>query len=242
MFTFKDACITESSGVASVSYRDDLIFTHNDSGDTARFFAVDFTGATVGTYKVGGATAVDWEDMARGPHSNGAPGSSVYLGDIGNNFRDRGVLTVYEVDEPVVGVTGPTVPLRRTFRLSYKDIRHDAEALLINPVTRELLVVAKEFHGVSNVYVANGNVLRRVATVPIVALMTRSAAALTGPLSGTQVTGGAISPDGSKLVLRTYLEAFEWPLVGNDYAASLAATPTKIALPATQQGEAITYV
>jgi hypothetical protein len=241
LFTFQDGRITESSGVASASYRDDLIYTHNDSGDTPRFFAVDFTGATVGHYRIGNAKAVDWEDMARGPHSNGSPGSSLYFGDIGNNFRNRGVLSVYEVDEPVVGVTGEWLPLRRVFKLHYKDIRHDAEALLVNPVTRELLVVAKEFHGVSNVYVANGNVLRSVAKVPIAALMTRSPDAINGPLSGTQVTGGDISPDGSKLVLRTYLEAFEWPLIGNDYKASLAASPTKIALPKTQQGEAIAY-
>jgi hypothetical protein len=180
--------------------------------------------------------------MARGPHSDGAAGSSLYFADIGNNFRDRGVLTIYEVDEPHVGVSPTVLPRRHTFSARYEDIRHDAETLLVNPVTRQLLVVAKEFHGVSFVYVLQPDgVLHRVAVVNMAALMTRSIAAVAGPLSGTQITSGDISPDGSRLVLRTYLEAFEWPLSGGDYATAFAAPPHKIALPPTPQGEAIAY-
>jgi hypothetical protein len=240
LFWFTDARITESSGVASASYRHDVLFTHNDSGDSARFFAVDFTGQTIATYEVVGAQAVDWEDMARGPHSDGTAGQSLYFGDIGNNLRNRGYLVIYEVDEPVVGQHASSVALRSARRFRYSDIRHDAEALLVNPANGDILVVAKEFHGLSNVYVLRGETAIKVATINVAALMTRSLKAVQGPLSGTQITGGAINAAGDRVVLRTYLEAFEWRLT-DDYKASFAAKPAKVALPPTKQGEAVGY-
>jgi hypothetical protein len=240
--TFADSRINESSGVAAASYRDDLLFTHNDSGDTARFFAVDFTGQTVATYQVAGAGAVDWEDMARGPHSDGTPGQSLYFADIGNNLRDRRYMAIYEVSEPVVGVDGPVLPLRSARRFRYNDIRHDAETLMVHPVTGDVLVVAKEFHGLANVYVLRGDRAVKVATIAVPLLMSRSAKAVQGPLSGTQTTGGDIGPAGDRIVVRTYLEAFEWRLNGTDYAGAFAAKPTRIALPPTGQGEAVAYL
>ncbi len=249
VFRFQDPRINESSGVATASYRDDLLFTHNDSGDVARFFAVDFTGATVATYTVPLAGAVDWEDMARGPHQDGTPGQSLYFADIGNNLRDRGVLTIYEVDEPVVGVSPSTLALRGGMQFRYPDTRHDAEALLVHPTTGQMLVVAKELHGLSNVYALTAGRAIRVATVNMLGLMTLGPSALFGPpisgipspLPGTQITGGAIGPAGDRIVLRTYLEAFEWRLSGSDYARAFAAPPVKIPVPAVLQGEAATY-
>ena len=40
LFNFADSRITESSGLGTSSYGDGIVYTHNDSGDTARFFAV----------------------------------------------------------------------------------------------------------------------------------------------------------------------------------------------------------
>jgi hypothetical protein len=250
LFRFQDPRIGESSGVASASYRNDLLFTHNDSGDAARFFAVDFTGKTVATYSVPSAGAVDWEDMARGPRQDGSPGQSLYFADIGNNFRDRNVLDIYEVAEPVVGVSPAALPVRSVTHVTYPDIRHDAETLLVHPLTGQLLIVAKEFHGISNVYALRNGALEHVATVNMLALMTPGVYAILhplilegtpGPLAGTQITGGDIGAKGDRIVLRTYLEAFEWPLFGSDYAASFAVGPARIELPPTFQGEAATY-
>jgi hypothetical protein len=239
-FTFADDRIGESSGVAAASLTPGVLFTHNDSGDAPRFFAVGPTGQTLATYNVAGAAAVDWEDMARGPSSIGG-GSSLYLADIGNNARDRAVLDVYEVAEPVV-VAGQdaTLPLVAVRHLSYADIRHDAEALFVHPVTGEIVVVAKEFHGLSNVYVAQGSTLTKVAAIKFPLLMTPGVKALAGPLSGTQATGAAVNDTGTKIVVRTYLEAFEWAVLPT-YAATFKAAPLRIPLPATTQGEAITY-
>lgn len=239
-FTFADDRIGESSGVAAASITPGVLFTHNDSGDSPRFFAIGPTGQTLATFTVAGAGAVDWEDMARGPASTG-PGSSLYFADIGNNFRDRSVLDVYEVAEPVV-VAGQdaTLPLVAVRHLSYADIPHDAESLFVHPVTREIVVVAKEFHGLSNVYVAQGPMLTKVAAIKFPLLMTPGVTGVAGPLSGAMATGAAINDAGTKIVVRTYLEAFEWTIRAT-YASTFGAAPLRIPLPKTTQGEAITY-
>ena len=93
----------ESSGVVASSVRDGIFFTHNDSGDLPRFFAVDDQGCTLVTYTLGGVeSVVDVEDIARGP-SGGE--SSVWLGDIGDNNHMRNDLAVHRVIEPNVNAS-----------------------------------------------------------------------------------------------------------------------------------------
>ena len=43
------------------------------------------------------------------------------------------------------------------------------------------------------------------------------------------VTGGAVAGDGTRLALRTYTDAYVWPLAGSDVPAALAAAPVRIA-------------
>jgi hypothetical protein len=60
---------------------------------------------------------------------------------------------------------------------------------------------------------------------------------------GSIITGAALSPDGSKVVIRTYSDAYEYHVVGGDVAASITdanligVTP----LPNETKGESITY-
>jgi hypothetical protein len=62
-----------------------------------------------------------------------------------------------------------------------------------------------------------------------------------GHVSVPEVTGGDISPDGSHVVLRNYTAAYEWTVKGDDVAGALKGESTRIALPSSPQGEAITY-
>ncbi len=216
--------VSESSGVVAAS-RSDLLFTHNDSGDTARFFGLDRTCRTVATYTLTAVQARDWEDVSRGP------GGSLWFADIGDNraTRDRGVL-VHRVAEPLAG--GPTRLTPTTYRLRYEDGPHDAEALLVTPRTGRLLVITKSLGSAAGVYAADlplraggvGNILRLVATAPV-----------------SLVTGGDISPDGTKVVLRNYSAAYEWDVPGGDVVAAFAGEPVRVPLPASQQGEGISY-
>ena len=56
------------------------------------------------------------------------------------------------------------------------------------------------------------------------------------------ITGGAMSPDGSKVVLRTYSDAFEWDVANGDVVSAITTgTPRITPLPNETMGEAISY-
>src|SRR5206468_183531 len=98
--------LTELSGIAASRANPGVLYVHNDSGDTARFFAIDQAGALLAEFDLPGVTAVDWEDIAVGPCGAGG-GSCVYLGDIGDNNLTRSDYAVYRVREPSVSAGQP---------------------------------------------------------------------------------------------------------------------------------------
>ena len=246
-FSFADPRIDESSGMVVSSTSDGVVFTHNDSGDEARFFAVDATGATVTTYDLPDVQARDWEDLARGPDEQGR--SSLWLGDIGDNSaaRDNGIL-VHRVAEPVVDDREQvTTEAPTSFRLRYPDGPRDAEALMVHPTTGRLYVVTKPFAGPAQVYAAppvldadGPNALERVAEVRLRTTGTPGGPGI-GALAQVLVTAGDIAPDGSRVAIRTYTDVYEWPDTGDDLAQAFQGEPTVSPLPPTEQGEALAY-
>jgi hypothetical protein len=245
-FTFQDPRIAESSGLAGSS-TPGIVFTHNDSGDQARFFAVGEDGRTRTVYTLPGVQARDWEDMARGPDERGR--SSLWLGDIGDNNarRDRGLL-VHRVREPAPTDRGElTTEQPTSFRLRYPDGPGDAEALLVHPRTGRLYVVTKPLSGGAKVYAApaeldpNGpNVLSEVASITLEPTGTPGGPGI-GGLAQLLVTAGDIAPDGRHVALRTYTDLYEWRLDGDDVGAAFEGEPTVTPLPATRQGEGLAY-
>ena len=246
-FELDDERIDESSGLAASSTRDGVVFTHNDSGDDARFFAVDDEGRTLATYRLPDVQARDWEDMARGPDERGR--SSLWLGDIGDNSarRTNGIL-VHRVLEPVPGQdrrvrTAPP----ESFRLRYPDGPTDAEGLAVHPTTGRLHVVAKPLGGPASVYAApqpldpdGPNLLERVGEVRTRATGTAGGPGI-GSLAQRLVTAAAFSPDGARFAVRTYTDVYEYAVSEGDLDAALRRDPAVTALPETRQGEGLTY-
>ena len=246
-FTFTDPRINESSGLVASSTTDGVVFTHNDSGDQARFFAVDARGRTLTTYDLPGVQARDWEDLARGPDERGR--SSLWLGDIGDNSarRENGIL-VHRVREPVPGAQERVQTEAPTsFRLRYPDGPGDAEALVVHPRTGRLYVLSKPLAGPTQVYGAPGrldpdgpNRLERIGEVAPRATGTQGGPGI-GGLAQLLVTAADISPDGGRLAVRTYTDVYEFDLPNGDLVAGLATEPTVSPLPSTQQGEGLAY-
>lgn len=210
----RDERITESSGLARSTRHDDVLLTHNDNGDTARYFAVGPRGYTRAVITLRDATAVDWEDIATGGNHQ------VWLADIGDNAQSRSTVDLYRVTEPTL-LRDRTVDWTR-FTLSYPDGAHDAEALLVNPITARVFVVSKAAADIAAVYRAPReldatgiNVLERVTDAP------------------PTVTAGDFAPGGGQFVLRDYQQAYLY--------ARLGTTPTTLDLPEQGQGESLTY-
>ena len=95
--------IVESSGIIKSKKYPGVFWTHNDSGDSARIFAITEDGKIIkpnlfkGEYKgieVVNAANIDWEDIA----TDGA--GNLIIGDFGNNWRNRQDLQLYVIKEP----------------------------------------------------------------------------------------------------------------------------------------------
>ena len=238
--TLQDPAITEASGIAASRTNSGIYWVHNDSGDSARVFATDLSGAAIGRFQINGATAKDWEDIAVGPGPE--PGTNyLYLGDIGGN-KGRSNLSIYRAAEPEVmlgasGIRG-SVPAERIDVMYPDGLAWDAEALLVDPVTADIYVVTKGGAASSLVYqlaaaqAVSGSqqTLREVASLELPA-----------GLDGL-VTGGDISPDGASIMLRTYYRVYLWPrLAGESISDAFTASPCSVQIQAESQGEAAAF-
>jgi hypothetical protein len=133
--------LTEISGVAASRSRPGVLWAHNDSGGAAAVTAIGAEGTDLGTWTLDGVSALDWEDIALGPGPDPAL-DYLYIGDIGDNLAFRPDIMVYRVPEPTEEGDGVITDVTR-LRLVYPEPGVDAEALAVDPVTGDLLVVSK---------------------------------------------------------------------------------------------------
>lgn len=135
-----DTRLVEISGVdASLKYPG-VFYVHNDSGDSARFFAINLQGQTLGEFKLEGATARDWEDMSSG-YCGGV--SCLWFADIGDNSFNRKDYKIYEVEEPAALVKEAVVKYK-AYGFQYpKGASFNSEAFSWNPLDGFFYIVTK---------------------------------------------------------------------------------------------------
>jgi hypothetical protein len=222
LLSLQDPQITESSGLAASVRHPGVLYTHNDSGDSPRVYAVGPDGRTRAALTLRGAKARDWEAIATGRDDAGRP--ALFVGDIGDNLHGAWPsISVYRMTEPAT-LRDATVAATR-FRFRYADGARDAEALLVDPRTNRLYIVSKErdrgglYQAPARLRTDRINVLRRVGDAPAL------------------VTDGAFAPDGSRFVLRGYLTAHAFSAPGRAPVRDLGS----FGLPLQAQGESATY-
>jgi hypothetical protein len=243
--TIKDKSISESSGLVASRTTPGAYWTHNDSGDGPFIYAFDTRGDSFGTFRVTGAEARDWEDIAAGPGPQ--PNKSyLYIGDTGDNDGVRPEVVVYRVPEPGLSPAtrkltknrpGSTEPAE-AIRLKYPDGKHDAEALLVHPHTGNIYIVTK-------VVIANPTVYEAVAPFTSGQLITmrRLGEVRVPSLFGGVITGGSISPDGRRVALCDYFQGYELvlPAGASNFDDIWKQKMTGFDLGKRKQGESITY-
>ena len=221
-----DPRLPEVSGLVVVG---DRMLAMNDGGDQVDVYELDGN-CQVLTVQSAPIDPYDPEDLAV------ATDGTVWLADTGDNngVRDTVALLAIRPDG------GSAV-----YRLAFPDGPRDVEALLLAPdgtpylVSKEVLGASKVFRPVAAL-VGSGVVgLTEVAGVEFT--VTGTPGGPVGRAGQLMVTGGAVSADGRFLALRTYTDAYVWSLSGSDVAGALAAEPTRIALPESPQGEAISF-
>ena len=225
--------LTETSGITASSKLPDVIYAHNDSGDSSRFFAVSRTGADLGVFKVSGAQNIDWEDMDRGPCP---AGSCLYIADTGDNERERLAYTLYRMIEPTAVLPGEQSIDADRIVFTYPDGAHDAEVLLVHPVTGDLTIVTKIGSKPAPIFT-----LPQALTTGKTFMATR-AGEVEPPSGDNKFTGGAIHPDGTAILMRTNSSLFYYPMRPDQTAAeALAGEPCELPVADEMLGEAVTW-
>ncbi|MFO0757810.1 MAG: hypothetical protein U0359_15045 [Byssovorax sp.] len=231
----QNPAIDEASGLAASALYPGVLYVHNDSGDTPRFFAIDHQGAHLGTYNVRPALALDWEDMARGPCAGGK-GSCLYLGDTGDNLAVRPAAAVYRVAEPDSFGGGEHDLSAEAFPFRYPDGPRDAETLLVHPLTGVITVVSKVKAGASSIYefpvpLSAGKVVTLVKVGEVAA-----------PEGSPRFTGGDVHPKGEGVLLRTYDRLWFYAMKPEESVAkALSRRPCPVAVAKEPQGEAVAW-
>lgn len=164
---------------------------------------------------------------------------TVWLGDIGDNDAQRDTVAV-------IGLRPDEAA--SLHRLTYPDGPRDAEALLLGP-DGTLLVVTKSVSGAAGVYSPGVPIaelaspgptpMQQLGTVIIAPTVTPGGPI--GSLGSVLVTGGAMNADGTVAALRTYTDAYLYPVSGGDVVAALAGDPVRVPLAEEPQGEAIAF-
>ena len=209
----------------------DVTWVIEDSGNPATITALSPSGATVSSLSVT-VPNTDWEDLAI-LHPDGGGGILV-VGDIGDNEEVRDSISIVRVTEPDPTAPPTTVdPEVVTLRLPSPA---NAEALLVDPLTGDVVLVTKSLDGRASVLVAEAAADAAAGTT-VDAIDVGSVDL--GLLSA--VLAGDVADDGSALALRTPSHVLWW---ARDPSRSVGDTllgsdPCRLPSPIDPLGEAL---
>lgn len=219
-----DSRLTELSGLAASIQHPGILWTHNDSGDSARVFALDAQTCKVrAVVRLAGVSTRDAEAIAVGNTADGTP--VLWLGDIGDNSATASSVRIYRFKEPTQ-IKDQTVKVAATITVKYADEPYNAEALIVSPSPAGRIWIATKREATQGAYyelptsVWGGS--RTVTVRP-----TGSVPALT--------TDAAYAPDGQHYVIRTYFGGTQFR------GAPPGEDPVELDIGFRGQGEAITY-
>ncbi|MER6585167.1 hypothetical protein [Micromonospora chalcea] len=237
--TVEDNRLRELSGLIATSSGYVVINDGTDDPSRKRVFYLDAKCKVEKEVRYSGDGPFDTEDLALGPDRK-----TLWIADTGDNVEKktrRERVAVWTM--PLSGAKQPVL-----HRLSYPGKEpHDAEALLVGDDNMPL-VITKDLSGKSEIFTPTVKLKTAGDPEPI---PMKKVGEVTLPKTDTEnklgspgralVTGAARSPDGSKVVLRTYADAFEFDVSGGDIVKALTTGKPRITPLADPFGEAISY-
>ncbi len=217
---FTDERFTEISGMTYSQAHRDVLYLHNDSSGGPYIYAVSArTCRTLATLTIRGIEARDIEAIGSGRDRRGRP--ILWIADIGDNRDSWSEVRLHRVREPAV--LGDRSLKARTYRFTYPDRPHNAEAILSDPARPRVWVVTKQ--------TARGGVYE---LPDVMSTKGRHTARRVGD-AGAFVTDASVRPDGRGFAVRDYVDALVYDGLppGRD--------PERVYLPLQLQGEAMTW-
>ncbi|WP_327042972.1 hypothetical protein OG400_14325 [Micromonospora ureilytica] len=237
--TIADERLRELSGL--VATKSGYIVINDGTEVTARkrvFFLDTKCKISKEPVRYSGQGPFDTEDLALSKD-----GRTLWIADTGDNpdsKERRSRVALWSM--PATGGKEPTL-----HRLSYPEAKpHDAEALLIGDDGKPL-IITKVTSGKAEIFTPSA-ALKSGDTDPV---PMRKAGEITLPKTETEntlntfgriaITGASRAPDGTRVVLRTYADAFEFDVTGGDIVGALTTGKPRVTPLADPFGEAISY-
>ena len=245
--------VPESSGICASRINKNVIWTLNDYSNQATLHAVDPTDGSVRQYPIAGGSNYDYEDIACGPGP--IPDVAyIYAADIGDNMARRGFkyffgrltwqpVIIYRVREPNLSTLQDSKLTQwDKLEITYSDGPHNAEAMMIDPVSRRIFIITKSS---GSIWMTpgpwgEGDAKMTLTKVGMIKMMPH------------QLTGIDISPDGKEIVAKFYTHIIYFCLGDRQYnnpedawqeIARVLNTENGIQVPyiAEPQGEAVCF-
>ena len=228
------------SGIAASRTHDGVLWAVEDSGNAAALHALSPSGGDLGAFTVAGTTNRDWEAGATAP-------GVVFVGDIGDNRGTLRSVVVHRVVEPPAAPAGSdgTLSVAATYTLRLPGGPADAEALLHDPTTGDLVVLTKNWDGDgSRILRAPADRLGSSGAVDLVDEGTVRLALPTFRFPGDAlVTAADASPDGATLLVRTYGRVLAYRRAADESVAdALRGDPCRAPSAPEGQGESIAFL
>lgn len=255
--------LPEASGLTISGINPRVLWSHNDSGSAARVVAISDEGRVLGAIRLP-EMAEDLEDLDEAPCPHRS-GRCLWVGDIGDNGRERERLRLWITPEiPVatafdtVRITDAQIP-QHTLMIPFtlEGGPADLEALIVDHLGQEVWFIEKREEGLVRVWaldLTTDDFTARLSawlngdsselgevTVPVITTFDAPGVSVT---YGRMVTAADLSPDGQRLLVRVYTGIYEYRFA-EPYAFSTLSevVPLRIAFgPLNEpQGEALSY-
>jgi len=214
--------ISEASGIADSKLNPGYLWVQEDGGNPTQLYLVKHNGTVQKKIYIDGVVNRDWEEMA-------LSGTDIYIGEIGDNNAVYPEYAFYKFPEPQSTVD--TIKSFETFRFTYADGSHDAEAFFVEPGTNNIYIITKRDNP-SRIYKLNAPLSSTANNV----------AQLVGQLNYSGVVGAAVSPDGKEIIIKTYF-SLQYYIKETSETTEVALQKTPILIPylAEPQGEAVCF-
>ncbi|MFF0653862.1 hypothetical protein [Micromonospora tulbaghiae] len=236
--TVEDKRLRELSGLVATSSGYVVINDGTDDDSLERVFYLNEKCKVSKELRYSADGPLDTEDLALSPDRK-----TLWVADTGDNItsakrRERVAVWSARIDGSKQLVL---------HRLAYPDGKpRDAEALLIDDNNRPL-IITKVPAGPAEIFtpaekLRSGDTepakMKKIGEVALPRTTTDNPLKASGRVT---VTGAARSPDGSKVTLRTYADAFEFDVTGGDIVTALTTGKPRVTPLADPFGEAISY-
>lgn len=223
--------LEEVSDLAASINNPGMLWAHNDSGNPPEIFLIDQQLNLKLTCRLQGAANRDWEDIAVGPGPVDGK-NYIYIGEIGDNLGIFQYKNIYRFEEPVykTGTGAITITKFDTITFQLPDAIKDTEALLINPIDKNLYVISKREKPVYLYELKYPYSTKDSLTAKRVM-----------PLPYSQIVAADFSADGKAVIIKNYQNVYYWKVNEQSVAEALKQRPYIVEYKKEPQGEAIAF-